>query len=252
MKLFRTFILTVLVGLLSQSVWAQDSKPLTDLKPATEELVKQDSPFSLGGRVMHYGLASSMGGDSVSVSVYDLSGKYSRFTAWVGVPDGQSSNYGLRYVVRLDGKAVVDNKDDLMTPDKAPVHIDIDVTGVQSIKLEATNALSFGEPTLYKSAPPSSSVTTLVAPTDGIQVTGNSVNLSWEPVNEATNYGVEIVCTKGSTPYIYSVNVLGGVSNTKFDLTKVPNGSYQWSVIAFNGNGVMGKFSKSRTFVVFR
>lgn len=106
--------------------------------------------------------------------------------------------------------------------------------------------------TLYKSAPPSSSVTTLVAPTDGTQVTGNSVNLSWELVNEATNYGVEIVCTKGSTPYIYSVNVLGGVCNTKFDLSNVPNGSYQWSVIAFNGNGVMGKFSKSRTFVVAR
>lgn len=39
-------------------------------------------------------------------------------------------------------------------------------------------------------------------------------------------------------------------SNTKFDLTNVPNSEYHWSVIAFDSRGTMGKFSKGRTFIV--
>jgi len=226
---------------------AQEAVPLTNLRPVTEGLVPQKAPFSIAGKVMHFGLGTPLGDTS---SVYDLGGKYSRFEAWVGILDNSMKNNGKRFAIRLDGKVVLDNKDQLQQSNDAPVHIDLDVRGAQSMKIVAEDLIYIGEPTLYKESATPSAIATLVAPRDGMRLTSKLVSLLWEPVDGATSYGVEIVCTKGSAPRIYALNA--PESTAKFDLTNVASGEYHWSVVAFNGKGVMGKFSNGRAFTVAR
>ena len=247
MKFSWIICIALSLALGASNAWAQTPKPLTELKPVDSPIgfEPQENPFSLMGRVMHFGLGAT-GGDA-SASVYDLGGKYTRFEAWAGVSDSYNCTDRI-FSIRLDGKLVLTNESDPMKSGDAPIHISIDVTGVQSLRLRAHNGIFFGEPVLYRGTPASASVANLVAPQDGTTVSTGSVKLIWEAVSGATGYGVEIVCTKGSSPHIYAVNA--GDSTTRFDLTSVPNGEYHWSVISFNGKGVMGKFSKDRTFVV--
>ncbi len=250
MKFTLIVFIVLLFSLISPNAWAQAPKPLTELKPteADNDFRFQGEPFALGGKVMHFGL----GGDDYDeyASVYDLGGKYTRFEAWVGIADKYPWMSNVTYSVRLDGKEVLYNGDDPMKSFDPPKHIVLDVTGVQSMRLYGKKTIFYGEPVLYKGASASASVATLVAPQDGATVSASSISLLWEPVNGATGYGVEIVCTKGSSPRIYALNATD--STTKFDLTSVANGEYHWSVIAFNSKGVMGKFSKDRTFIVAR
>ena len=248
-----TWITFLILSLLfaCPNVWAQTPKRVTELTPSESpyNFSVEDKPFALGGRIMHFGLGGENDYNEY-YSTYDLGGKYTRFEAWVGVTDRYIGGTGQTFSVRLDGKKVLDNNDDPMKISDPPKHIVIDVTGVQSLRLYGNIAIFYGEPVLYKGTPASASVATLVAPQDGATVSASSISLLWEPVNGATGYGVEIVCTKGSSPRIYALNATD--STTKFDLTGVANGEYHWSVIAFNSKGVMGKFSKDRTFVVAR
>lgn len=247
MKRAWLVLMAVLLTFGCSEAKAQESVPLTNLKPVTEGLVPNRESSSIAGKVMHFGLGTPLGDTS---SVYDLGGKYSRFEAWVGILDNSGKTNGKRFAVRLDGKVVLDNKDQLQQSNDAPVHIDLDVRGAQSMKLVAEYQVFIGEPTLYKDAPGPSSVATLVAPREGVRLTSKIVSLLWEPVDGATRYGVEIVCTKGSAPRIYALNATE--STAKFDLTNVAGGEYHWSVVAFNGKGVMGKFSNGRAFTVVR
>ena len=232
------------------NAWAQTPKPLTELTPTDSpyNFDVPDKPFALGGRVMHFGLMAHY--KEVSASVYDLGGKYTRFEAWVGVPEEKSNSTDQSFSIRLDGKMVLTNKNDPIKSGDPPIHLSVDVTGARSLRVAGDGAVYFGEPLLYRGTPASASVASLVAPRDGVTVSASSTILLWEPVSGATRYGVEIVCTKGSSPRIYALNATD--STTKFDLTGVANGEYHWSVIAFNSKGVMGKFSKDRTFVVAR
>lgn len=251
MKFALVVFLTLSLSSASLNVWAQSPKPLTELVPTASNYNFHviESSFDLGGRVMHFGLRVNNSKDE-SYSVYDLGGKYTRFETWVGIPGDYPGANNRSYSIRLDGKKVVSNDDDLMKSFDAPKHITVDVTGVQSLRLYGNYAIYYGEPVLYRGTPASACVASLVAPRDGVTVSASSTILLWEPVSGATRYGVEIVCTKGSSPCIYALNATD--STTKFDLTGVANGEYQWSVIAFNSKGVMGKFSKDRTFVVAR
>jgi len=250
MKFAWIAFLILSLSLAGPNAWAQAPKPLTELKPteASNDFTYQSEPFALGGKVMHFGL----GGDDYDeyASVYDLGGKYTRFEAWVGIADKYPGMSNLTYSVRLDGKEVLYNGDDPMKSFDPPKHIVLDVTGIQSMRLYGKKTIFYGEPVLYKGTLASANVANLVAPQDGATVSASSISLLWEPVNGATGYGVEIVCTKGSSPRIYALNATD--STTRFDLTGVANGEYHWSVIAFNSKGVMGKFSKDRTFVVAR
>ena len=198
---------------------------------------------------MHFGLGAGWGD---AASVYDLNNRYERFEAWIGVPDNRTGMQDRSFSIRLDGKLVQTNEDDPMKSGDPPIHISIDVTGAQSLQLKGSKGIYFGEPVLYKSTPTLvvTNVANLVAPLNGTIVSSNSVSLLWNPVDASTSYGIEIVCTKGNAPHIYSLNATG--STTRFDLSGVANGEYHWSVIAFDRKGVMGKFSKDRTFVVAR
>ena len=232
-----------------QSIWAQTSKPLIELPPTASNYNFHvlDRPFDLGGRVMHFGLRV-VNFHEESYSVYDLGGKYTRFETWVGIPGDYPEATNRNYSIRLDGKKVVSNDDDLMKFFDPPKHIEIDVTGVQSLRLYGNYAIFYGEPVLYRGAPSSANIANLVAPQDGATVSADAVKLLWEPVNNATSYGIEIVCTKGSAPHIYALNAIHSIEI--FDLSSIPNGEYRWSVISFNKKGVMGKFSKDRAFNV--
>ena len=247
MKFLGIVCLALCLSFTTSNIRAQNPKPLTELKAVYSPIgfESQDNPFSLMGRVMHFGLGAT--GDDASASVYDLGGKYTRFEAWVGVSDSYARTDRV-FSVRLDGKLVLTNESDPLKSGDAPIHVSIDVTGVQSLRLRGLNGIFFGEPVLYRRMPASASVANLVAPQDGTTVSTGSVRLLWEPVSDATGYGVEIVCTKGNSPRIYALNASD--STARFDLTGVPNGQYQWSVISFNGRGVMGKFSAARMFVV--
>lgn len=232
------------------NAWAQTPKPLTELTPtdSPRNFYVPEKPFDLGGRVMHFGLMAHY--EEASASVYDLGGKYTRFEAWVGVPEVNSNSADQSFSICLDGKMVLTNENDPMKSGDPPIHLSVDVTGARSLRVKGDGAVYFGEPVLYRGTPASASIANLVAPRDGVTVSSSSINLSWEPVNNATSYGVEVVCTKGSSPRIYALNATD--STTKFDLTGVANGEYHWSVIAFNSKGVMGKFSKDRVFTVAR
>lgn len=246
---FAWIALILSLSLACTNAWAQTPKPLTDLSPTASyhNFHVVGRPFDLGGKVMHFGLRVQ---DDEAYSVYDLGGKYTRFETWVGIPGDYPGAVNKNYSVRLDGNKVVSNDDDLMKAFDPPKHIELDVTGVQSLRLYANYGIFYGEPILYRGTPASASVATLVSPQDGVTMSAGSINLIWEPVNGATSYGVEIVCTKGSSPRIYALNATD--STAKFDLAGVANGEYHWSVIAFNSKSVMGKFSKDRTFVVAR
>ena len=241
--LFALFLLFTL-----PNAWAQTPKPLTELKPVSGgcTIEIKDRPFSITGRIMHFGLGVAF--YDVESSVYDLGGNYTRFEAWVGIPDNYSKRTDKSFSIRLDGKLVLTNESDPLNSGDAPIHISVDVTGAQAIQIRGLQGIFFGEPVLYRGTPLSANIATLVAPQDGITVSTTSIKLLWEPVSNATSYGVEIVCTKGSSPHIYALNASDSI--TKFDLSGVPNGEYHWSVIAFDNKGAMGKFSKDRTFIV--
>ncbi len=207
------------------------------------------SKFSMSERIFNIGLYAEPGHDDGRGNIYDLAGKYSRLEGWIGRPDQFSSDSPAKWRIKVDGETVLTGE---VSQGDKPVHVDININGAKSLKIGLWDNVTFATPFLYKGSVQPVGVVNLIAPADGVRATGNNLNLLWEPVDGATSYGVEIVCTKGGSPHIYALNVTGGDSNTKFDLTNVPNGEYQWSVIAFNGKGVMGKFSKDRTFVVAR
>lgn len=243
-----TWLAVVMLCLLvTGKSFAQDTVPLAKIDAVSSDLNTVDRQFSIADHIFSGGFRV-YGTSEDRYAVYNLGGKYSRLEGWIGIADDDDQDaHDRHYEIRVDGKSVLNGTTSY--GDK-PIRVALDVTGALSLRVTLAGAVYLGDPVLIKELPQQVKVANLLTPATGTRVTGNSVNLLWEPLDGATSYGVEIVCTKGSTPHIYALNVSGGDSNIKFDLTDVPDGEYQWSVIAFNGSGVMGKFSKGWTFIV--
>lgn len=188
MKFSWIVCMMLLFAFTSPNVRAQTPKPLTELTPTASDYDFQatDQPFDLGGRVMHFGLEKNWVKDE-AYSVYDLGGKYTRFETWVGAPEGYGSSVNGSYSIRLDGKKVVSNGDDPMKPNDPPKHIEVDVTGVQSLRLYGNYGIRYGEPILYRGTPASANIANLVAPQDRATESGSSINLLWEPTRQRRN-----------------------------------------------------------------
>ena len=256
MKCFQLIAILFLLAIAIGKVQAQSAKSLTALKPVSGGFDIADTKVSIAGQIFDAALLQRFPFPTeYYFAVYDLGGVYSRFEAWIGIPDGGSA-YQQQFQIKIDGKIVAGNKDDLISPGDKPAHIVLDTTGAHSLKIVIEGGLLIANPVLYKADATSfntiasSGTANLVSPKNGAKATAGSITLLWEPVDGATSYGVEIVCTKGTSPHIYSMNATD--STAKFDLMGVPNGEYHWSVISFNDKGVMGKFSKDRTFIVAR
>lgn len=233
---------------------AQDERPLGSLKAVSGGLEYLQEKFSIADRIFS-SILRNRGG---RFAVYDLDGKYSRLEGWIGVDDKRRRERDKRYAISVDGQVVLSGE--ISSGDK-PIRVDLDVSGARSVRVALDFEVLFADAVLSRGTSSSSQpsgVTNLIAPRDGARVTGNSVNLHWEPVDGAVSYGVEIVCTKlngsssRSLPRMWAINVQDGETSCRFDLSSVPNGDYHWSVIAFNSSGVMGKFSKNRVFSVMR
>jgi hypothetical protein len=91
-------------------------------------------PITFPGGVMPYGLGVHANSDLR----YNLAGKYSRFSASVGVDAEVHSSGSVVFEVKLDGLTVYQS--DIMRGNQAPEMIAIDVTGKNSIDLIVTDA----------------------------------------------------------------------------------------------------------------
>ena len=248
MKIIVICITVFVISVLSNvTAHAQAPLSLLEVKGVSENLSHRDNKFSIADQVYENGLYCGGWDQKDKFSVYDVGGRFTRLQGWIGIPDTDTGLRERNYQINLDGVAAVFGQ--LSSGDK-PVRVDLDITGVHSVRVILGFRVHLGDPVLLKEASQTSGVTTLVAPQDAVRLTTSSVSLLWEPVNGAIGYGVEVVCTKGNAPRIYALNAID--STAKFDMSGIANGEYHWSVIAFNSKGVMGKFSKDRTFVVAR
>jgi subtilisin-like proprotein convertase family protein len=95
--------------------------------------------------------------------------------------------------------------------------------------------LCFGTPPLPT---PPAFVPNLVSPADQAIFCATSTQLTWDAVNCATSYDLDV-----------NGNVTTGITTTSFNLTNLTAGGYSWRVRAVNGAGATA-YSTARTFTV--
>jgi hypothetical protein len=95
-----------------------------------------EKPMTIAGRRFLRGL----GTHAPSHIRYSLDGQFRRFQSWAGADSNTSPT--IRFEVRLDG--VSKWQSELMTRDKAPVFVDVDVSGAKSLELIVDDMGNFG------------------------------------------------------------------------------------------------------------
>lgn len=91
----------------------------------------QDQPLRIGERAFEHGLGTHANGELV----YLLVGGYERFRAWVGV-DAEVASYpeaSVTFAVLGDGRELFTSE--VLRADSPAVHVDVDVRGVQVLRL---------------------------------------------------------------------------------------------------------------------
>lgn len=177
------------------------------------------------------------------------------FRAVLGLKDGKTVGATNRVRLLLDGKPVYER--DLKSSEPAK-RINVTLNGAKVLTFRLDPGTAVGDAFFTADSTPDPKPAELrpllTAPENGVHITDDRVLLSWQPVAGATSYSVEIIVTKLQTPdaqiqkaYLY--NVLGGGTSFRLDLTRFPTGSLRWSVIAFNDEGRLGKFSEDRLLV---
>ncbi|MFC5529681.1 NPCBM/NEW2 domain-containing protein [Cohnella yongneupensis] len=87
--------------------------------------------------------AKGLGTHAASTIVYTLGGEYARFQAFVGVDDETFGNGDVVFEVWLDGVKSYDSG--VMTATTDTAHIDLDISGVNELKLVVTNGVNGGD-----------------------------------------------------------------------------------------------------------
>lgn len=232
--------------------------------PATNALVGQQNPdtpklvheqglrwdedlISIAGQIFDGVVWRDRGGGEAYI-IYALSSEFSRFEAWIGVPD--SSHGSSVYRFQLDGETVKRGKVD---KGERAVKVVVDLVGASSFRIDVDGYMV--NPKFIKADAPELKVPANVSPDDRAKVKGESVSLLWTPVDGATSYGIEIVSTKldgeasDGAKRIWSFTT-GSDPLHKLDLSEFKAGEYRWSVIAFDSKRALGAFSPSSLFRV--
>jgi hypothetical protein len=257
---------------------------LIDMTPVTQAtksaVFKMSKEFSIGGVILKSGILLVPQGDTnpdrSGRLVYAIPRGATTFHGLFGIPDSDTEGTGdATMTIYIDGEKL---QDIYAINNQKAIRFDASVKGAKSIMLSfaGTAALadaSFaGTGTIARPVPNAPSKTpaqaapsklpsemgrvSLTAPENG-DIEKDAVTFKWDPVSEATSYGVEIVMISNADPRKTPTRYLRAFSakNESFEWNfseDVLSGEYQVSVIAFGKRGVLTKFSNSRRFKVVR
>ncbi len=225
-----TFSATATKAYLSDLAWASATSGFGSVQL---DKTINGKPITLRGTTY----AKGIGTHAVSTITYNLSGLYTNFTSDVGVDDEVNGNGSVIFQVYADGVKVYDSG--ALTGSSAVQSINLNVTGVQQLKLVATNGVSgidydhadwAGAALLGEPAKPA-------APT-GVKasaVSSSQISLSWQ--NTATNQTSNKILR--STDGVNFTPVATTLANaTSFiDTGLNPSTSYTYEIVASNTAG---------------
>ena len=220
---------------------------LSDLNwvSATTGYASVQKNLSVGGNAITLNgvvYPKGIGTHAVSTIVYNLGGAYTNFLSDIGV-DSEELGKGtssIDFKVLGDNGAVLYDSGNL-TNTSATVSININVTGVKTLTLVATNGIAgsidydhadwAGARLLSISQPPA-------APGNLVAVTSSAtqVNLSWTN-NAVTATGFVIQRATGTSGTYTQIGTTAAGVTTFFDKTALAGTSYTYQVLATNGGG---------------
>lgn len=87
------------------------------------------------------------------------------------------------------------------------------------------------------------SVMSSLSPVDGTTLTSAAVPFSWDPVDDAVGYQIQIWDAVKGRPI-----ALAEVESSSYSYEALPNGAYHWQARAIGPNGEKGKWSKYLSF----
>ncbi|HET6251484.1 MAG TPA: NPCBM/NEW2 domain-containing protein, partial [Tepidisphaeraceae bacterium] len=192
------------------------------------------NPITLNGVTY----ASGIGTHAVSNIVYNLAGQYTNFLSDIGIDGEEKANGGaVDFQVIGDGKVLYDSG--VLTNTSATVSINVDVTGVQSMTLVATNGVAgsidfdhadwAGARLLSSSVQPPAAPANLVA----VDSSATQINLTWTST-AATATGFIIQRSTNGGAFTQIATTAASVT-TYFDTTAAAGTTYTYQVLATNG-----------------
>jgi hypothetical protein len=155
--------------------------------------------------------ATGLGAHAVSDVTYALGGKYATFLSDVGIDDEVNGQGSVDFQVIGDGKVLYDSG--VLTGASAIVHVAVNVTGVQTLTLQATNGVA-------------GSIDYDHADWAGPQL------LAAAAVPTAPAAPVGLTATAGSASTIYLSWSAAGTNQTGFTIQRSTNGGTSWTTIA--------------------
>ena len=129
---------------------------LADLTPTGGTAVDDATPVGLPPRLVGGPVDRSVCVSAGTTATYRLGGAYSAFACRAGVPAGVVPTEGMRWHVRLDGRAVADGGPRTSVDD--PVAVSVPTAGAAELTLSVDPAVSggvvlFADPVLVRAAP---------------------------------------------------------------------------------------------------
>ncbi len=220
--------------------------------------------ISISGVVYKFSFVGKNDGGNPDVRMtFKIPKGYNSFITDVGIPDdvGIEQSNAAYFGMTLDG-------DEVKLPmtvseprlGRKAAHLELDIRGKSSMRFRFIDGVAMGFPRFTTKIAEASLVSSsnlipvLRQPAEKAKVKGPSINLTWDSVDGATCYGINVVSFKSDQdqaddkPRIWSSTVIG--TSYKFDLSTLLNGQYAWSVIAFGAKKPLGAFSKDRIFIV--
>jgi regulation of enolase protein 1 (concanavalin A-like superfamily) len=182
-----------------------------------------------------------LGTNAISDVSFNLGGAYKSFLADIGVDDKQLYDGTVNFMVYADGVKVYDSG--VMTPDSATQTINLDITGVQTLRLyvgDAGDGPDFDQAdwanarlTLAAQTPPPAP-TAPAAPTGlaATAISSSQVDLAWTGAPDATGYKIE-----RSIDGVTFTQIGTSTTASYSDLTASASTSYTYRVRATNSVG---------------
>ncbi len=201
-----------------------------------KNLTVNGNPLKLRGQTY----ATGIGAHAVSQIVYNLAGQYIGFVSDVGVDDEVNGNGSIDFQVIGDGKVLFDSG--IVTGTSAAVHINVNVTGVQTLTLVATNGIpgsidydhadwAGAQLQVPSNVPPTAPATLISTP-----VSSSQINLTWAN----TSAGQSSITIQRSTDNINFTNVtttVAGNATSYSDTGLAASTTYYYRIFAVNSFG---------------
>jgi hypothetical protein len=182
--------------------------------------------------------AKGIGTHAVSTITYNLSGLYTNFTSDIGVDDEAGGNGSVIFQVFADGVKIYDSG--ALTGSSAAQTLNLNTSGVQQLKLVATNGVSgidydhadwanaavLGVPAAPTAAPTNLKTTV---------VSASQINLAWQN-NAANQTGVKIERSTDGTNFSL-IATLGATATTYNDTGLAGSTTYTYRLRATNAVG---------------